>query len=91
MFAKQFVSFLVWVLFASQFFGWWLCLSLGLSVSWELCLSVGLSVSWELCLSVGLSVSWELCLLLGLCVCGLVKYVIMPFNSREGASVGLFN
>ena len=68
-----------------QFFGWWLCLSVGLSVSWELCLSVGLSVSWELCLSVGLSVSWELCLsvglsvswelclVLGLCVCGLVS------------------
>ena len=43
-----------------HFFGWWLCLSLGLSVSWKLGLSVGLSVSWELCL------------LLGLCVCGLV-------------------
>ena len=55
-----------------QFFGWWLCLSLGLCVSWELCLSVGLSVSWELCLSVVLSVSWGLCLVLGLCVCGLV-------------------
>ena len=56
-----------------QFFGWWLCLSVGLSVSWELCLVLGLSVSWELCLSVGLSVSGELCLVLGLCVCGLVS------------------
>ena len=28
-----------------QFFGWWFCLSVGLSVSWGLCLSVGLSVS----------------------------------------------
>ena len=48
-----------------QFFGWWLCLSLGLSVSWELCLLLG-------CVFVG----W---------------YVIMPCNSREGASVGIFN
>ena len=44
-----------------QFFGWWVCLSVGLSVSWGLCLSVGLSVSWGLCLSVGL------------CVCGLAS------------------
>ena len=59
-----------------QFFGWWLCLSLGLSVSWELCLSVGLSVGSYVCYWVCVFVGW---------------YVIMPCNSREGASVGIFN
>ena len=81
MFAKQFVSFLVWALFAIGFViflvvGYvchWVCVSVGLSVIWELCLSVGLSVIWELCLLVALSVSWGLCLVLGLCVCGLAS------------------
>ena len=44
-----------------QFFGWWLYLSVGLSVSRELCLSLGFSVSKELCLSVGLSVGSYVC------------------------------
>ena len=68
MFAKQYVSFLVWVLFAIGFVSF---LVGGYVCHW-VCVSVGLSVSWELCLSVGLSVSLGLCLLLGLCVCGLV-------------------
>ena len=59
-----------------QFFG------LG-SVCYWVCQFFG----WWLCLVFGLSVSWGLCLVLGLWVC---KYVIMPFNSREGVSVGLF-
>ena len=67
-----------------QFFGFWFCLLLGLSVfglvvifvigfvcQW-VCLSVGSYVCQWVCLSVGFSVSWELCLVLGLCVCGLV-------------------
>ena len=69
MFAKQFVSFLVWALFA---IGFVIFLVGGYVCHW-ICVSVGLSVSWELCLSVGLSVSWGLCLVLGLCVCGLVS------------------
>ena len=57
------------------------------------------SVCYWVCLFLG----WWLCLLLGLCVChlgvrfgiGFVcllvgSYVIMPFNSRGGVSVGLF-
>ena len=68
MFAKHFVSILVWVLFAIGFVSF---LVGGYVCHW-VCVSVGLSVSWELCLSVGLSVSWELCLSVGLCVCGLV-------------------
>ena len=67
-----------------------------LSVLWfGFCLLLGLSVSW--------CFGWWLCLVLGLCVCQLgvwfgigfvcllvCSYVIMPFNSRGGVSVGLF-
>ena len=56
MFAKQFVSILVWVLFAIGF----VSLLVGCYVCHWVCLSVGLSVIWELCLLVGLSVIWEL-------------------------------
>ena len=65
-------------------------LSVGLSVSWGLCcqwvcLSVGSYVCYWVCLSVGVMFGIGfVCLWVG-------KYVIMPFSSREGASVGLFN
>ena len=56
----------------------------------------------SVCYWVCLFLFWWLCLVFGLCVCGLVrfgiwfvclwvgKYVIMPFNSRDDVSVGLF-
>ena len=36
-------------------------------------------------------VIWGLCLVIGFVCWWVGKYVIMPFNSREGVSVGLFN
>ena len=68
MFAKHFVSFLVWVLFSILFVSF----SVGGYVCHWVCLSVGSYVCYWVCVFVG----W---------------YVIMPCNSREGASVGLFN
>ena len=77
-----------------------------LSVLWfGFCLIFGLSVSWLVVIGIGFVFSnWVFGLVVGLCVCWLVvmfgigfvclwvgKYVIMPFNSREGVSVGLFN
>ena len=59
------------------FLGWWL-LGLGLL------LGVGCWVSYWVCyLGVMFGIGF-VCLWVG-------KYVIMPFNSREGVSVGLFN
>ena len=60
-----------------MFLGWWL-LGLGLL------LLVGCWVSTGF-------VIWGLCLVLGFFCWWVGKYVIMPFNSREGVSVGLFN
>ena len=68
MFAKHFVSFLVWVLFSIGFVSF----SVGGYVCHWVCLSVGSYVCYWVCVFVG----W---------------YVIMPCNSREGASVGIFN
>ena len=68
MFAKHFVSFLVWVLFSIEFVSF----SVGGYVCHWVCLSVGSYVCYWVCVFVG----W---------------FVIMPCNSREGASVGLFN
>ena len=68
MFAKHFVSFLVWVLFSIGFVSF----SVGGYVCHWVCLSVGSYVCYCVCVFVG----W---------------YVIMPCNSREGASVGIFN
>ena len=60
-----------------MFLGWWL-LGLGLL------LVVGCWVSYWVCyLAVMFGIGF-VCLWVG-------KYVIMPFNSREGVSVGLFN
>ena len=60
-----------------MFLGWWL-LGLGLL------LLVGCCVSYWVCnLGVMFGIGF-VCLWVG-------KYVIMPFNSREGVSVGLFN
>ena len=59
------------------FVGWWL-LGLGFFFgSWVLGLVLGLL--FGVMFGIGL-----VCLWVG-------KYVIMPFNSREGVSVGLFN
>ena len=58
-----------------------------------LCLQNSLSVLWfGFCLLLGLSVSW-LVVMFGIgFVCLLVgSYVIMPFNSSGGVSVGLFD
>ena len=57
----------------------------------------------SVCYWVFLFLGWWLFLVFGLCVCGLVvifgiwfvclsvgKYVIMPFNSRDDVSFGLF-
>ena len=68
MFAKHFVSCLVWVLFSIGFVSF----SVGGYVCHWVCLSVGSYVCYSVCVFVG----W---------------YVIMPCNSREGASVGIFN
>ena len=68
MFAKHFVSFLVWVLFSIGFVSF----SVGGYICQWVCLSVGSNVRYWVCVSVG----W---------------YVIMPCNSREGASVRLCN
>ena len=79
MFAKYFVSSFAWVL-----------ITFGLSVSWLVVIGIGLLFgSCVLGLAVGLLVGVMfgigfVCLWVG-------KYVIMPFNSREGVSVGLFN
>ena len=77
-----------------------------LSVRWHgFYLLLGLVVCWLVVNGVGFFWgSWVLGLVLGLLFGGYVwywvclfvcfwvgKYVIMPFNSREGASVGLFN
>ena len=51
------------------------------------CLVLGLSVSWLVVMFGIWFVGWWLCLVLGLHVC---EYVIMPFNSRDDVSVGLF-
>ena len=60
-----------------MFLGWWL-LGLGLLVV------VGCWASYWVCyLGVMFGIGF-VCLWVG-------KYVIMPFNSREGVSVGLFN
>ena len=60
-----------------MFLGWWF-LGLGLL------LVVGCWVSYWVCyLRVMFGIGF-VCLWVG-------KYVIMPFNSREGVSVGLFN
>ena len=80
MFAKQFVSFLVWVLFSIGFVSF----SVGGYVCHWVCLSVGSYVCQWVCLSVGSYVCYWVCVFVG-------WYVIMPFNSREGASVELFN
>ena len=58
----------------------------------------------SVCYWVCLLLRWWLCLVLGLCVCQLGirfgirfvcllvgSYVLMPFNSSGGVSVGLFN
>ena len=44
-----------------------------------------------LCLQNSVFVGWGLGLVLDLCVCWLVVKGQMPFNSRDGASVGLFS
>ena len=74
-----------------------------LSVRWHgFYLLLGLCVSWLVVTGVGFVFSsLGLGLVLGLLFGGYVwywvclyvgcKYVIMPFNSREGVSVGLFN
>ena len=46
--------------------------------------------AWWLYLELDLSVSWGLILVLGFLCFWAGKYVIMPFKSREGVSVGLF-
>ena len=92
MFAKHFVSFLVWVLFFIGFVSFsvggyvchWVCLSVGSYVCQWVCLSVGSYVCQWVCLSVGSYVCYWVCVFVG-------WYVIMPCNSREGASVGIFN
>ena len=73
-----------------------------LSVRWHgFYLILGICVSWLVVTGVGFIIgSWMLGFLLGLLfgvmfgigfVCLWVgKYVILPFNSREGVSVGLF-
>ena len=80
MFAKHFVSFLVWVLFSIGF----VTFSVGGYVCQWVCLSVGSYVCQWVCLSVGSYVRYWVCVFVG-------WYVIMPCNSREGASVGLYN
>ena len=80
MFAKQFVSFLVLVLFSIGSVSF----SVGDYVCHWVCLSVGSYVCQWGCLSVGSYVCYWVCVFVG-------WYVIMPCNSREGASVGLFN
>ena len=76
---KIICQFVAWVpfTFGFVFLGWWL-LGLGLF------LVVGCSVWYWVCyLGVMFGIGF-VCLWVS-------KYVIMPFNSREGVSVGLFN
>ena len=77
MFAKYFVSSLAWVLFT---FGFVCLLVTGVGFFGV----VGYWVWYWVCyLGVMFGIGF-VCLWVG-------KYVIMPFNSREGVSVGLFN
>ena len=70
-----------------------LCLQNSLSVFWfGFCLLLGLSVFW-LVVMFGIGFVCQLGVMFGIgFMCFWVcKYVIMPFNSREGVSVGLFH
>ena len=89
MFAKQFVCFLVWVLFIAF---WWVVLF----VSGFVCQSGVMFVSGFACQLGIMFVSGFVCQLgimfgIGFVCLWVGKYVTSPFHSREGVSVGLCN